>query len=131
MSREEKARTLWRLWLVVIVLVFVIGGCSMWRKAKHESVNKVGRQWVDTTKQSSEATNAEGRTQLPGSGAPGAGGQPGGGAAGGAAQPGAYGQPTTPGAGGAGQPGAYGQPTAPGARGAAGGGRANIPGAGR
>ena len=123
MSREEKARTLWRIWLVFIGLVVLIGGCSMIRRAKHESVNKVGRQWVDTAKQASEENNAQGRSQMPGSAV--APGQPGAGA-GGAAQPGGYGQPAQPG-----RPGTPTQPAAPGMGGAAPGGRGNIPGAGR
>lgn len=99
-SREQRVTTMWRLWLIVLALVVVIGGASLVRRQRAKAVNITGREWVEHATEG--ASNANARGMIPGSGAPPGGtspslpgpAQPGAGAAGIPAQPAAPGAPT-------------------------------------
>lgn len=100
-SKEERFATMWRLWIVVLAVVVIIGGFSLLRRQQAQSVNLTGREWVENAAQG--ASNAEGRGMIPGSGGP-----PG-------AEAPTLPAPSQPGAGqlGAGAPAAGQPPTAP------------------
>jgi hypothetical protein len=108
-NKEERVKTMWRLWLIVLGMVVIIGGYSLIKRQQVKAENTTGREWVE---QASEgATNEQGRGMIPGSGQ-----QPQEGAQPGMGQPGMGGQP------GQGQ-----QPGQPAQPGGAMGGRGSIP----
>lgn len=113
-TREQRFATMWRLWLVVLGFVVVIGGLSLVRRQQATSVNRMGRDWVEHVGEG--ASNTDGRGRIPASGDL-TGAEPP--ALPGPAQPGTV-QP------GAGSPSTA-PPGAPGGPAASSGGRSSIP----
>jgi len=66
-DREQKVRTVYRLWMVFLALVVIIGGWSLVRRQHAIRQNKMGREWLETA---NEATDITGRSAIPSSGGP-------------------------------------------------------------
>jgi len=66
-NREQKVRTVYRLWVVFLALLVLIVGSMLLHKEKQRKTNKMGREWLETA---NEAGDTTGRSAIPSSGGP-------------------------------------------------------------